>query len=147
MKEYEEPGHMQLVSGDGGVDGKETFYLPHHPVFKHDSSSTRLRVVFNASAKSTNGQSLNDTLLIGPTIQQDLFSILLRFRTYEIAFTADIEKMYWQIGIHLKDRAATHTVESFIRYTNSSLRTTNGNIRDIISTLFGYCMSEATRGG
>jgi hypothetical protein len=64
MKEYEELGQMQLVSGGGGVDGKETFYLPHHPVFKHDSSTTRLRVVFYASAKSTNGQSLNDTLMI-----------------------------------------------------------------------------------
>jgi hypothetical protein len=103
IKEYEELGLMKLVSGVGGVDGKKTFNLPHHPVFKHDSSTTRLRVVFDAYAKTTNGQSLNDRLLIGPTIQQDLFSILLRFRSYQIAFTADIGKMYRQIRVHTKD--------------------------------------------
>jgi hypothetical protein len=71
MKEYDKLGHMQPVSGDGGVDGKETFYLPHHPVFKHDSSTTSLRAVFDAIAKSTNWQSLNYTLLFGTTLQQD----------------------------------------------------------------------------
>jgi hypothetical protein len=43
MKAYEEPGHMQLVSGD---NGKETFYMPPHLVFKHNSSTTKLKVVF-----------------------------------------------------------------------------------------------------
>ena len=37
---------------------------------------------------------------MGPTIQQDLYSIVLRFRTYQIAFTADIAKMYRQVRIH-----------------------------------------------
>ena len=47
---------------------------------------------------------MNDTLLVGPTIQQDLYSIVLRFRTYQIAFTADIAKMYRQVRIHEDDR-------------------------------------------
>jgi len=47
---------------------------------------------------------LNDTLLVGPTVQQDLYSVVLRFRTYQIAFTADIAKMYRQVRIHEDDR-------------------------------------------
>jgi hypothetical protein len=54
MKEYEELGHIQLVAEVNGDDGKETIYLPHHTLFKHDSRTTKLRVVFDASAKSTN---------------------------------------------------------------------------------------------
>jgi hypothetical protein len=51
IKEYEELQHMQLVSGGNGDDCKKIFYQPHHPVFKHDSSTTTLRVGLDASAK------------------------------------------------------------------------------------------------
>jgi len=54
------------------------------------------------SAESTNGHYLTDTLRIGPTVQQDLFSIMLRFRTHQIAFTANTE-MYQQIRVHPAD--------------------------------------------
>jgi hypothetical protein len=57
--------------------------MPHHAVIKEHSISTKTRVVFDASAKTTNGISLNDQLMIGPTLQEDLFSILTRFRTYQ----------------------------------------------------------------
>jgi len=40
MTEYKEPGHMQLVSGD---HGKVTSYLPHHLIFKHNSSTTKFK--------------------------------------------------------------------------------------------------------
>jgi len=78
---------------------EERYYLPHHVVFKSSSSTTRTRVVFDGSCRSSNGLFLNDTLLVGP-IQRDLYSIVLRFRTYQIAFTADIAKMYHQVRIH-----------------------------------------------
>jgi len=51
------------------------------------------------SAESTKGHSLNNTLLFGPTVQQDLFSIMLRFHTHQIAFTANNE-MHQQIRVH-----------------------------------------------
>ena len=74
-------------------------YLPHHFVLK-DSTTTKLRVVFNASQKTANGKSLNEQLAIGPTDQNDLAFILLRWRRHRVAFTADIEKMYRQIRLH-----------------------------------------------
>jgi hypothetical protein len=58
MKEYEELGHMEPVTPQ---DGKDTcYYLPHHPVFKETSSTTKTRVVFDGGAKTSNGLSLND---------------------------------------------------------------------------------------
>lgn len=79
MKEYEDLGHMTPKIEE--TDVKPEFFLPHHGVYRAQSSSTKMRVVFNASAKTTNGYSLNDQLLKGGVIQEDLFSILLRFRT------------------------------------------------------------------
>ncbi|XP_067129093.1 uncharacterized protein [Centruroides vittatus] len=102
MREYIELGHMELVdqSGSSGI----SYYIPHHPVMKESSTTTKLRVVFNASTKSSSGVSLNDILMVGPRIQQELFPILMRFRTFPIVITADIMKMFRQILINEKDR-------------------------------------------
>jgi len=42
-------GHMELASP---TIHKPTYYLPHHPVFKTDSTTTKMRVVFDGSATS-----------------------------------------------------------------------------------------------
>ncbi|XP_055928190.1 uncharacterized protein LOC129959396 [Argiope bruennichi] len=76
------------------------YIMPHHGVFRPESSTTKLRVVFNASEATSSGQSLNDNLYSGSVVQDDLFAILLRFRKHSIVFTADIKKMYRQIWIH-----------------------------------------------
>ena len=78
------------------------FYLPHHSVFKGSSITIKLRDVFDGSAKTTNNLSLNDTLMVGPTVQQDLFSIMSRFRTHRYVLISDIEKMYRQILVNPK---------------------------------------------
>lgn len=54
------------------------YFIPHHPMFKHDSYTTKIRVVFDASSKTITGISLNNVLLAGPTIQEDLFSIITK---------------------------------------------------------------------
>ncbi|XP_037826209.1 uncharacterized protein LOC119614167, partial [Lucilia sericata] len=77
-----------------------TYYLPHHAVIKPDSTTTKLRVVFNASSPSSNGKSLNDLLYPGPTLQADLTILVLRWRLYRYVFNADIEKMYRQIIVN-----------------------------------------------
>ncbi|GJQ75227.1 hypothetical protein Trydic_g9827 [Trypoxylus dichotomus] len=38
------------------------YYLPHHGVIKMDSTTTKLRVVFDASVKTSSGLSLKDVL-------------------------------------------------------------------------------------
>ena len=95
MREYENLHHMKKIP-PAEVDDSGVYYLPHHFVIKEDSTTTKLRVVFDGSAKTTSGLSLNDALMVGPTIQDDLFSLLLRFRFHLIAMKADITKMYRQ---------------------------------------------------
>lgn len=96
IQEYLDLGHMEEIHYD---PTKLTFYMPHHHVIK-DSTTTKLRVVFNASQKSRNGKSLNEQLAMGALQQNDVLIIILRFRMFEFAFTADVEKMYRQILIN-----------------------------------------------
>ncbi|XP_036342978.1 uncharacterized protein LOC118752233, partial [Rhagoletis pomonella] len=98
MRELIDMGHMEEVF----ETTSEVDYMPHHPVIKESSVTTKLRVVFNASAKTTTGNSLNDALFVGPQLQQDLYSILLRFRTHRYAVTADVAKMYRQVCVSSK---------------------------------------------
>ncbi|XP_011701203.1 PREDICTED: uncharacterized protein LOC105457927 [Wasmannia auropunctata] len=100
VKEYLELGHMSLVE-DPGDNG---YYMPHHAVVKESSETTKVRIVFDASAKTNTGVSLNDMLMTGPSIQNKLFSHLIRFRIYNFVVTADIEKMFRQVFVHESDR-------------------------------------------
>jgi len=102
LREYESLGHMEMVPPDDPVS-RSTVYIPHHPVMRDSSSTTKLRVVFNASCRSSNGTSLNDHLLTGPKLQQDLAAVLLRWRMNSAVCVADIEKMYRQILVHPDD--------------------------------------------
>lgn len=83
---------------------KAGYLIPHRAVFRPGSTTTQTRVVFNASSTTISGYSLNDILMVGPTIQPDLFTILLQFRQHRVAFTADISKMYRCIWVHEDDR-------------------------------------------
>ncbi|XP_038117303.1 uncharacterized protein LOC119769345 [Culex quinquefasciatus] len=104
LTEYQALGHMEEVpANEVEVEAGKCCYLPHHAVVK-DSTTTKLRVVFDASCATSTGVSLNDRLLAGPNVNQELFSVFLRFRTYKVAFTADAEKMYRQVWVHPADR-------------------------------------------
>lgn len=65
---------------------------------------TRLRVVFDCSATTLTGISFNDLQMVGPTIQNDLVSILLRFRIHAFVVSADIAKMYRQVLVNVNQR-------------------------------------------
>ena len=91
------------MSLSNSTQDNEGFYLPHNSIIKNLSSATKLRVVFDASAKSTSGVSLNEILMVGPTIQDDIFSLLIRFRCHNYVLIADIEKMYGQFLIREED--------------------------------------------
>ena len=58
----------------------QVFYLSMHAVCKEHNTSTKNRVVFDSSAKFSSGISLNDTLLVGPTVHFPLLDVLIRFR-------------------------------------------------------------------
>lgn len=76
-----------------------TYYLPHHAVIKEDSETTKARMVFDASCRTFSGLSLNDCLMVGPIIQDDLFGIILRLSQHKYPISADIVKMYRQVKV------------------------------------------------
>ena len=78
--------------------------MPMHAVRKESSATTKTRVVFDASAKSTTGVSLNDILMVGPNIHPPLIAVLLRFRLHRVALTADVSKMYRAVELVESDR-------------------------------------------
>lgn len=95
MQDYLDQGHMQLITEN--FENPSVYYIPHHCVLKPESLTTKLRVVFDASHKGPNGLSLNDTLLRGPKLHQDISSVLSRFRLHAVCFTSDIRQMFRQI--------------------------------------------------
>ena len=100
MQKFMDLGHLVLVpESEEELPDEQCFYLPHHGVLKESSTTTKLRVVFDASAKTTSGVSLNSILGIGPRVQSVIFDILVRFRFHAIGMAADVGKMYRQIGL------------------------------------------------
>ncbi|XP_070851469.1 uncharacterized protein [Drosophila suzukii] len=77
--------------------------VPHHAVIKDDSLTTKMRVVYDASCKTSNGRSLNDILCTGPALQNDLGGVILNWRLHRYVFVADITKMYRCIDMHEED--------------------------------------------
>ncbi|XP_058828191.1 uncharacterized protein LOC131688061 [Topomyia yanbarensis] len=114
LHEYIALGHMRLAPSHDKFVSNQCF-LPHHPVVKEASTTTKLRVVFDGSAKTSSGHSLNDALLVGPVVQDDLLSIILRFRTSPVALVADIEKMYRQVKLNTVDTPFQRILWRFCR--------------------------------
>ncbi|XP_055619069.1 uncharacterized protein LOC129764228 [Toxorhynchites rutilus septentrionalis] len=103
IEEYIAMGHMREVSSTEIIQSPQ-YFLPHHAILRPESSTTKLRVVFDASSKSQSGISLNGVLLSGPTIQDSLISIIMRYRMHAFVVSADIAKMYRQILVHPTDQ-------------------------------------------
>lgn len=95
MREFESSGHM--ITQD---KNEPCNYLPHHAVINLQKTTTPLRVVIDASSKTSSGKSLNDLQYKGSVIQDELVNILLRFRKHKFVLCADIEKMYRMIHIN-----------------------------------------------
>ncbi|XP_075162510.1 uncharacterized protein LOC142235137 [Haematobia irritans] len=101
MKEYMMLGHMSEITN---FPTGSHYFIPHQCVLRPESLSTKLRVVFDASCRTSTQISLNEILMVGPTIQHELYNALIRFRSHKYAMNADITKMYRQVLICPSDR-------------------------------------------
>ena len=81
----------------------EIWYLPHFPIVKMSKSTTKVRIVFDCSARC-NGVSLNDVIRAGPKLQRELFDVLIHFCHNRVALDCDIQEMYLQIEIEAEDQ-------------------------------------------
>ncbi|XP_008483566.1 uncharacterized protein LOC103520254 [Diaphorina citri] len=98
IKDYLDVGHMIPASKPSD------YLLIHHGVLKESSSTTKCRVVFSpAEHASPSHPSLNEALLVGPKLQNDITDIMLTFRLHPIVLTADIKQMYRCIKLDPRD--------------------------------------------
>ena len=102
FEEQLKSGILEKVTKPGDADN--VMYLPHREVMKEGKSSTKLKIVFDASAKMSDQVSLNYRLYKGPCLTPLLFNMLLRFRVFPVAIIADIAKAYLQISVAEKHR-------------------------------------------
>ncbi|GFS80097.1 integrase catalytic domain-containing protein [Trichonephila clavipes] len=100
FKEWEELEIIEKIE----EKGENSYFLPHRPIVKDDNITTKIRPVFDASARVTGQSSLNDLLYKGPNLIEQIPDILDRFRRYPIGLSADIEKAFLQLGITPKHR-------------------------------------------
>ena len=119
FKEWEDLGIIEEVpSKEINWKKNPLFYLPHRPVIRESSVSTKIRPVFDASAKAKSGVSLNDCLHAGPSLLPDLIKILIRFRRWKVALNADIQKAFLQICLQPEDK----DVHRFLLFSNGTER-------------------------
>ena len=103
----------------------QLWYVPHHAVY-HPRKPDKIRVVFDCSAKFQ-GVSLNSELLQGPDLANSLVGVLTRFRQKPVAFTDDVELMFYQVKVPPEQR-------DYIRF----VWWPNG---DLNAPLADYCMT------
>ncbi|CAK1595087.1 unnamed protein product [Parnassius mnemosyne] len=101
INDYLYLNHMELVKSPD--ISTKAIYIPHHAVVREDKETTKVRVVNDASCKGSNNKSLNDNLMVGPTLQSDLRHMIMRWRAFPICLSADIIKMYRQVKVHPED--------------------------------------------
>ena len=102
IQDYKTSNHMMLHGSlPDKLNNYEGFFLPHHGVLKENSTTTKLRTVFNGSRKLRSGISLNDLLHAGPNSLPHQPDLICRWRRYRYVFSADIEKMIRKIKVHL----------------------------------------------
>ena len=105
IKEFLDLGHLEKIpESEIPRATSESFYLPHHCVLKESSTTTKFRVVFDASAKTTSVVSINDNLMLCSKIQKDLFEIVIRFRFHKVVLSADVGKMNRQVLLDTEDK-------------------------------------------
>ena len=86
---------------------EKEFYIPHKCVIRKSAETTKMRIVYDASARATpNSPSLNDCLYSGPPLQNRLWDVLVQQRAYPVVLAGDIQKAFLQIRIHESERDA-----------------------------------------
>ena len=132
LKKYDDIIQGQVQKGiiekvtENMKESDRKHYLPHHPVITPTKSTTKVRIVYDASTKVRKGdKSLNECLYKEPNLLTDLCGVLFRFRTQPIAVFSDIEKAFLQVGIREADRDVTR----FLWFKNlSNLKVTESNL-------------------
>ncbi|EYC23457.1 hypothetical protein Y032_0015g2655 [Ancylostoma ceylanicum] len=118
---------VEEVDKEEGRQGETIHFIPHQAVLTPQKTTTKLRIVFDASAHYKGCPSLNDVLHRGPVILPSLHGVLLRVRTGRFAVASDVEKAFLQVRLNEADRDATRCL--WLR--NHKLPPTADNVRTL----------------
>ena len=99
FKEYERDGIIEKVPPHDVGEAGCVHYLPHRPIIRTDRNTTKVRPVFDASAKIS-GPSLNDCLHTGPNLLSMVYDILLRFQLQKVIIMSDIKQAFLNVEVH-----------------------------------------------
>ena len=122
IKKQIEEGIIEEVNPDHQTDAV-IHYLPHHCVIKKDKQSSAVRIVYDGSAKSSKSSlSLNQCLEAGPSLVNNLASVLLRFRMFQIGIVADISKAFLKLLLAKEDRDLTRFLWRENGHMNSPIK-------------------------
>ena len=117
------------------MTGSREFYIPHKPVVRESAETTKLRVVYDASARAHSGApSLNECLNPGPPLQNRLWSVLVRARFHSVVIAGDIKRAVLE-----RDALRFHWLKDLNSQTVEALRFTRA--------LFGFTCSPFLLGG
>ena len=139
IQEQLQRGIIEKVT-ETSEEGSQKHYIPHHPVITPSKTTTKLRVVYDASAKTRkSNKSLNECLYRGPVMLPELTGLLLRFRLSPIAIISDIEKAFLNVGLQAKDRDVTRFL--WLKNTENSDTTNNLQVYRFCRIPFGVISS------
>ncbi|XP_068759056.1 uncharacterized protein [Montipora capricornis] len=129
-------GIVEIVPDEESVNTLK-HYIPHHEIVTPEKTTTKIRNVFDASAKTKKGsQSLNENLHRGPIILEDLCGLLKRFRLNRVALIADVEKAFNQVGLQPEDRDVTR----FLWLKDATKPTQENNVQELRFTRVPFGM-------
>lgn len=97
IRQYLIDGHAEIAPDV--ADGTDLYYMPHRVIIKDDSTTTKSRIVFDASSSVSGHLSLNECLEKGVNINPELLELILKFQIHKVGFTADIQKAFLKVQI------------------------------------------------
>lgn len=104
IKTQEKEGIIEPVTDQVVISPGKIHYIPHREVVRDDKETTKVRIVYDASAKISGYPSLNECLETGSNLLPKIFDVLIRFRCYKIGIVSDIKSAFHNIRIAQKDR-------------------------------------------
>ena len=121
--------------------GRE-FYMPHRAVIRETAETTKMRVVYDCSARGAkDAPSLNDCLEPGPALQNKIYDVLVRGRFHSVAFAGDMRQAFLQVRIREGERDALRF--HWLR----DLHSTQVQVFRFTRALFGLAPSPFLLGG
>ena len=138
FKDQESKGIIEEISLN--TEASLAHYLPHHPVLTLAKTTTKVRIVYNASSKVRKElKSLNDCLYRCPVSMPNLCGVLLRFRMHQVAIVADIQKAFLPISLNKADRDVTRFL--WIKDLTKEIQISNLKIYRFQRVAFGVISS------